>query len=1092
MMRGTSYDEKKRKVFVAWLNKRLEDCKSLRRVVDLPRDLGDGEVLLLVTSHVLKVKTPSFRPPSRDGNLRETFCLDRLQCLCDLLLTPLHDQTLPPGVKPRSFYDCNERVTLGFVWWLIKEWSRRHLGKEVQSEAVWIDEYETKTEHVTMESLSQYVGDGRFQFALHITALECALRQRQPIDLMLCIDISGSMDKHKIGVVREVIKSELLPKLSSSDRVGIICFSESAFVTHHFDWATNEMLRQITSKLESVSCNGGTDCLSALRLVLEEYERVGCATSMSAQCLLFFTDGQDYIQHIEKMMWPDNLPTSGAEVGHQYSDFLRHNQQADAIRMQRLEQLKALCGAWPSRLSSHWMGCGNDMDAEFLGVAAEATHGRLVSCTEGSLASTLSHYFAETTSIFVSSVSISLKSENTATVLHLFSGSCFVQGQGGVCSPSHNLGLDGLDFFAYIDIPSNAQSDRVHVSCTYSKSNCWHETVKTFSFSKQIPTHLIPDLDQEFERISLERVVREARSKPSAASSLLKSFLSVQTKKKSLLSHLLRRVQNALSDIEHSKGSEAETVIIQLLDDISVNRKIILDDSIVDLRFDFSSVGAAVQKRVQGSLQLKNQPPGRMQNSMTSSMQIRKVVPSKFNAAVKSRPLPPAPMPKVRPLPTAPDSKKTQDVKGKAPKSSDFSLGPKSKEQATFASPQVKNSSSMIKKRALPPPPGHVANTVKVSAMRSKFEGGSASTLPRKIANAASSNVEERIRQFSRKPEVLSVPVQVRTQLVSQSRRGSCSICLSEETSVFHLSARCHESTCASLCSFCIAKVVSQQILQRQDICKGCNNPFAYMRIKSAFAELQSMGEITPERSDQLLNEMVKLRNLQNEKDQSHSFSCRVCESAQHIGGGAVFCCRKCNTKYCAQHKCFLVSSVGIYTLYINSAETIKVKAFCSTDVDRCIKWVESCKMKLQDEHEREKRWEELLATERLMEEEGYRRCPHCFAAFRRVSGCNHMVCGRAHESDQFQGRGCGKEFTYPGLPFVMSSLEHPLYQSMMQQRPKSPCQYCSSHVNSQMFFTENQKAACDACVLQGRTKLLHHFLVSSCCCECLDSKKKK
>lgn len=220
---------------------------------DLLVDLRDGEILILVAAQYLGVSAPRYNHPRGEGGGKatEALSLDRLMMGVSLLEQGI--EALPPGVKARSLYEGNKEVTMGLVWWLILGWERAR-GRKIASQDAWVNDFETGP--VKVDIVSSYTGH-EFRFLARISAQETAAPSRQSVDMLICVDISGSMQRFPlptIEVVKEAVFSELLSRLRPDDRLSVILFNDTPRVVLPLRPATPEYISWIIHELRSVHC----------------------------------------------------------------------------------------------------------------------------------------------------------------------------------------------------------------------------------------------------------------------------------------------------------------------------------------------------------------------------------------------------------------------------------------------------------------------------------------------------------------------------------------------------------------------------------------------------------------------------------------------------------------------------------------------------------------------------------------------------------------------------------------------------------------------------------------------------------------------
>lgn len=127
-----------------------------------------------------------------------------------------------------------------------------------------------------------------------------ATREVQAVgkDIMICIDLSRSMDAFDVQPTRlEKIKFELkkIVEAFSTDRIGIIIFSNEAFMQCPLTFDQNALYLFIETINTNLVPTGGTDFGPPLRMALKKLtEEQASDRSNSSKVIVLISDGEDF------------------------------------------------------------------------------------------------------------------------------------------------------------------------------------------------------------------------------------------------------------------------------------------------------------------------------------------------------------------------------------------------------------------------------------------------------------------------------------------------------------------------------------------------------------------------------------------------------------------------------------------------------------------------------------------------------------------------------------------------------------------------------------------------------------------------------
>mmetsp|Transcript_13974 Transcript_13974/g.49180 ORF Transcript_13974/g.49180 Transcript_13974/m.49180 type:complete len:552 (-) Transcript_13974:422-2077(-) len=139
---------------------------------------------------------------------------------------------------------------------------------------------------------------GRAQDIFGIVTLQAKLataaspdaEQRQPLDFICVLDVSGSMRGQKMQLVQDAIRF-IINESYSTDRVSIVTFNSGAARPLRFRRMDSRGKQDALAVTSRLSAGGGTCITSGLEAALETAERRRARNPVSA--ILLLTDGQD-------------------------------------------------------------------------------------------------------------------------------------------------------------------------------------------------------------------------------------------------------------------------------------------------------------------------------------------------------------------------------------------------------------------------------------------------------------------------------------------------------------------------------------------------------------------------------------------------------------------------------------------------------------------------------------------------------------------------------------------------------------------------------------------------------------------------------
>ncbi|CAB9519352.1 von Willebrand factor type A domain containing protein [Seminavis robusta] len=152
----------------------------------------------------------------------------------------------------------------------------------------------TPTLHVTTSPRHESIGLGagltQTQVCVNMKARELPDddEQRAPIDLIVGLDVSGSMNNGKLELCKKTLLM-LLRVLYPKDRFGLICFAENAKIEVPVQRMTEANKARCVEKVRALRTRGCTNMSAAVGLVCEEMRQIDIPNEV--QTVFFLTDG---------------------------------------------------------------------------------------------------------------------------------------------------------------------------------------------------------------------------------------------------------------------------------------------------------------------------------------------------------------------------------------------------------------------------------------------------------------------------------------------------------------------------------------------------------------------------------------------------------------------------------------------------------------------------------------------------------------------------------------------------------------------------------------------------------------------------------
>lgn len=223
-----------------------------------------------------------------------------------------------------------------------------------------------------------------------------------PLDFIICLDASGSMDMPgKMSVIKVALCNILVPKLTPADRIGVVVFSDTARILLPLTAVGAENAEYVKGRIRAITTYQQTNFLYGLNYVGVLCGDLG-APRGAQRVVLFFSDGWD--SFIDDDVTP---------------------QQREQRVTQILRQVVALRATFGIELHAYGL-CSDDaddrgVDADVLRRMAEAGRGEFSVLTTDNMCRRLKRFFGKITACVATHVTVSLScDERVLRVVRLY------------------------------------------------------------------------------------------------------------------------------------------------------------------------------------------------------------------------------------------------------------------------------------------------------------------------------------------------------------------------------------------------------------------------------------------------------------------------------------------------------------------------------------------------------------------------------------------------------------------------------------------------------------------------------------------------
>ena len=127
---------------------------------------------------------------------------------------------------------------------------------------------------------------------LKLRSASTADDSRNALDVVICLDVSGSMQGDKLRLCKLTIK-RLLRELTASDSVGVVVFGNEARVVVPCARADDAFKAEAARRVAAIGTEGCTNLSGGLFEAIEAESRlVSAGRANGVRCVLLLTDGQ--------------------------------------------------------------------------------------------------------------------------------------------------------------------------------------------------------------------------------------------------------------------------------------------------------------------------------------------------------------------------------------------------------------------------------------------------------------------------------------------------------------------------------------------------------------------------------------------------------------------------------------------------------------------------------------------------------------------------------------------------------------------------------------------------------------------------------
>jgi Ca-activated chloride channel family protein len=182
------------------------------------------------------------------------------------------------------------------------------------------------------------------------SGIDLASFKRQPQNLVVVLDRSGSMDGERIAAARKAL-TELVDNLNEKDRLGVVLFDDRVDVLFESTVMTNGAKTEIKSMIAGVEARGSTDIDLGLKRGYEMASKHAGKSGVSDRVMLF-TDAQpntgntdkDHFEGLAKSYGEKNIGTTffgvGINFGYSIAELMSSVKGANFVFLESPEKLE--------------------------------------------------------------------------------------------------------------------------------------------------------------------------------------------------------------------------------------------------------------------------------------------------------------------------------------------------------------------------------------------------------------------------------------------------------------------------------------------------------------------------------------------------------------------------------------------------------------------------------------------------------------------------------------------------------------------------------------------------------------------------------
>ncbi|KAL1833905.1 hypothetical protein ACET3Z_003556 [Daucus carota] len=274
--------------------------------------------------------------------------------------------------------------------------------------------------------------------------------KRAPIDLVIVLDVSGSMDGSKLSLLKRAAQF-VIQNLGPTDRLSIVVFSSNARRIFPLRKMTDRGRDDAIIAIRSLSANGGTNIMEGLRqgarIIHERREKNPVAS------IILLSDGKDTynLHYINEPRTPSN---QNSNMSRQVLDQL--NIWLNPIRWDNQE---AETETRPINIPIHTFGFGTDHDPDIMHAISDASGGTFSFIqSDGLVQDAFARCIGGLLSVVAQELCLNVKSVSSGVRIESipsgkYVNDIFQEGKEGVIEVGDLYADEEKEFLVYLTVP---------------------------------------------------------------------------------------------------------------------------------------------------------------------------------------------------------------------------------------------------------------------------------------------------------------------------------------------------------------------------------------------------------------------------------------------------------------------------------------------------------------------------------------------------------------------------------------------------------------------------------------------------------------